>query len=217
MKAIIPAAGLGTRFLPVTRVVPKEMLPIGAKPALELIVDEAKRAGVDEVVIVVSRAKELVRRYFEGDPQIRFAVQEEQRGLGHAVLQAGVDDDCLVLLGDALVLGCDASSEMVARSRELGGAAVIGCERVPREKTSRYGILATAPDGRIVDMVEKPAPEEAPSDIAVAGRYLLPKLLATHPVYAYEYPGRRQDIGNPDGYFAALEAFRRLERTTKGT
>ena len=123
---------------------------------------------------------------------------------------------------------------MVARSRTLGGAAVIGCERVPREKTSRYGILATAPDGRIVDMVEKPAPEEAPSDLAVAGRYLLPKaifpllasqtpgkggeiqltdairrLLATHPVYAYEYPGRRQDIGNPDGYFAALEAFRR--------
>ena len=67
MKAIIPAAGLGTRFLPVTKVVPKEMLPIGSKPALELIVDEAKRAGVDEVVIVVSRAKELVRRYFEGD------------------------------------------------------------------------------------------------------------------------------------------------------
>lgn len=240
MKAIIPAAGLGTRFLPVTKVVPKEMLPIGAKPALELIVDEAKRAGVDEVVIVVSRAKELVRRYFEGDPQIRFVVQEEQRGLGHAVLQAEVDDDCLVLLGDALVLGCDASSEMVARSRALGGAAVIGCERVPREKTSRYGILKTEPDGRIVDMVEKPSPEEAPSDLAVAGRYLLPKaifsllasqtpgkggeiqltdairrLLAAHPVYAYEYPGRRLDIGNPDGYFAALEAFRRLERERK--
>ena len=144
MKAIIPAAGLGTRFLPVTRVVPKEMLPIGAKPALELIVDEAKRAGADEVVIVVSRAKELVRRYFEGDGCVRFVLQEEQRGLGHAVLQAEVEDDCLVLLGDALVFGCDAASEMVARSRALGGAAVIGCERVPREKTSRYGILNPA-------------------------------------------------------------------------
>ena len=162
--------------------------------------------------------------------------------MGGCATSAVGDEYSVTVLGDALVLGCDASSEMVARSRELGGAAVIGCERVPREKTSRYGILKTEPDGRIVDMVEKPSPEEAPSDLAVAGRYLLPKaifsllasqapgkggeiqltdairrLLATHPVYAYEYPGRRQDIGNPDGYFAALEAFRRLERTTKGT
>ena len=128
----------------------------------------------------------------------------------------------------------------MARSRDLGGAAVIGCERVPREKTSRYGILKTEADGRIVDMVEKPAPEEAPSDLAVAGRYLLPRaifpllasqtpgkggeiqltdairrLLTMHSVYAYEYPGHRQDIGNPDGYFAALEAFRRQECARK--
>ena len=86
MKAIIPAAGHGTRFLPVTRVVPKEMLPIGAKPALELIVDEAKSAGADEIVLVISRGKELIRAYFEGDPSIRFVYQEEQRGLGHAVM-----------------------------------------------------------------------------------------------------------------------------------
>ena len=72
MKAIIPAAGLGTRFLPVTRVVPKEMLPIGAKPALELIVDEARAAGADEIVIVISEGKELIRKYFEGQPDIRF-------------------------------------------------------------------------------------------------------------------------------------------------
>ena len=93
MKAIIPAAGHGTRFLPVTKAVPKEMLPIGAKPALELIVDEARSAGADEIVLVISEGKELIRRYFEDRSDIRFVYQKEQKGLGHAVLQAEVDDD----------------------------------------------------------------------------------------------------------------------------
>ena len=242
MKAIIPAAGLGTRFLPVTRVVPKEMLPIGAKPALELIVDEARAAGADEIVIVISEGKELIRKYFDGQGDIRFVYQKEQKGLGHAVLQAEVDDDVLILLGDALVIGCCAAKEMVEVSRRHGGAAVIGCERVPKEKVSRYGIMRLDGD-RIVDMVEKPSIEEAPSDIAVAGRYLLPAAIFGYlktqtpgkggeiqltdairrmitpqspnsstsqpfPAYAYVYPGKRQDIGNPDGYFAALEAYR---------
>ena len=232
MKAIIPAAGLGTRFLPVTRVVPKEMLPIGAKPALELIVDEARAAGASEVVIVISEGKELIRRYFEGQGDIRFVYQKEQKGLGHAVLQAEIDDDVLILLGDALVVGCCAAKEMVDVSKAHCGAAVIGCERVPKEKVSRYGIMKLDGD-RIVDMVEKPAVEEAPSDIAVAGRYLLPaaifgylrtqapgkggeiqltdaikRMLADLPAYAYVYPGKRQDIGNPDGYYSALTAFR---------
>ena len=232
MKAIIPAAGLGTRFLPVTRVVPKEMLPIGAKPALELIVDEARAAGADEIVIVISEGKELIRKYFEGQGDIRFVYQKEQKGLGHAVLQAEIDDDVLILLGDALVVGCCAAKEMVEVSKAHGGAAVIGCERVPKEKVSRYGIMKLDGD-RIVDMVEKPAIEEAPSDIAVAGRYLLPaaifgylktqtpgkggeiqltdairRMLSERDAYAYVYPGKRQDIGNPDGYFAALEAYR---------
>ena len=232
MKAIIPAAGLGTRFIPVTRVVPKEMLPIGAKPALELIVDEARAAGADEIVIVISEGKELIRKYFEGQGDIRFVYQKEQKGLGHAVLQAEIDDDVLILLGDALVVGCCAAKEMVDVSKAHGGAAVIGCERVPKEKVSRYGIMKLEGD-RIVDMVEKPAIEEAPSDIAVAGRYLLPaaifgylktqtpgkggeiqltdairRMLSERDAYAYVYPGKRQDIGNPDGYFAALEAYR---------
>ena len=236
MKAIIPAAGLGTRFLPVARVVPKEMLPIGAKPALELIVDEARAAGASEVVIVISEGKELIRKYFEGQGDIRFVYQKEQKGLGHAVLQAEIDDDVLILLGDALVVGCCAAKEMVDVSKAHGGAAVIGCERVPKEKVSRYGIMKLDGD-RIVDMVEKPAVEEAPSDIAVAGRYLLPaaifgylktqtpgkggeiqltdaikRMLSEREAYAYVYPGKRQDIGNPDGYFAALEAYRGINQ-----
>jgi UTP--glucose-1-phosphate uridylyltransferase len=235
LKAIIPAAGHGTRFLPVTKAVPKEMLPIGAKPALELIVDEARSAGADEIVLVISEGKELIRRYFEDRSDIRFVYQKEQKGLGHAVLQAEVDDDVLILLGDALVPGCNASKEMVEFSRIRGGAAVIGCERVPKEKVSRYGIMKLDGD-RIVDMIEKPAAEEAPSDVAVAGRYLLPAsifgFLKTQPpgkggeiqltdairrmiaagaaAHAYVYPGRRQDIGNPDGYYAALTAYRNL-------
>jgi len=232
MKAIIPAAGHGTRFLPVTRVVPKEMLPIGAKPALELIVDEARSAGAQGITIVISEGKELIRRYFEGQSDIQFVYQREQKGLGHAVLQAKTDDDVLILLGDAVIAGCNASKGIVEMSRRHGGAAVIGCERVPKEKVSRYGIMKL--DGeRIVDMVEKPSVDEAPSDIAVAGRYFLPapifsyletqtpgkggeiqltdairRMLVEREAYAYVYPGKRQDIGNPDGYYAALTAFR---------
>ena len=183
MTAIIPAAGLGTRFLPLTRAVPKEMLPIGNKPALQVIVDEALEAGCDDVIVIISHAKELVRDYFSSDPayasRIRWVYQEEQHGLGHAILQAedlrretSDKDSVLVLLGDAVISGCHASSEMVALSRANGGASVIGCEHVPPEKVSRYGILKVE-GGRVIDMVEKPSVEEAPSDLAVAGRYLL--------------------------------------------
>ena len=234
VMAIIPAAGLGTRFLPATRVVPKEMLPIGNRPALDLIVEEARSAGADEIVIVISHAKELVRAYFNDAPDVRFVYQEEQRGLGHAVLQAAsvAHDGVLILLGDAVVLGCNAAKEMSAYSVAHGGASVIGCERVPREKVSRYGVMKLEGD-RIVDMVEKPSVEEAPSDVVVAGRYLLDarvfdylrtqtpgkggEIQLTDAIRrmiadgfdcrAYVYPGRRHDIGNPDGYYETLRAY----------
>ena len=248
MTAIIPAAGLGTRFLPLTRAVPKEMLPIGAKPALQVIVDEALEAGCDEVLVIISHAKELVRKYFSEDPQyasrIRWVYQEEQHGLGHAVLQvsgfqvsrfqvSGSQEPVLILLGDAVISGCAAAKEMVALSKANGGASVIGCEHVPPEKASRYGILKVE-DGRIVDLVEKPSAEEAPSDLAIAGRYLLDARVfdflktqtpgkggeiqltdairrmvkeAGVTLLPYAYPGKRHDIGNPQGYFETLCAF----------
>ena len=271
MKAIIPAAGHGTRFLPVTKVVPKEMLPIGAKPALELIVEEAKSAGADEIVLVISHGKELIREYFKDDPAIRFVYQEEQKGLGHAVLMAAgsvTEENVLVLLGDCLVAGCNAAKAMAEVSAANGGASVIGLERVPQEKVSRYGIVKprsevggrrSEVEGRrseavveIGDLVEKPSPEEAPSDLAIAGRYLLgaeifdylrtqtpgkggeiqltdairrmigatpespnhpttespnhPITQSPHSLFGYVYPGKRQDIGNPKGYFEALKA-----------
>ena len=186
MKALIPAAGHGTRFLPVTRAVPKEMLPIGAKPAIQLIVEEALAAGADEVVVVISPGKEIIRRYFEGDPdlapRIRWACQPEQKGLGHAVLQAadllaGEGEPVLTLLGDALVAGETPSAAMAELSREHGGASVVGLEEVPLERVSRYGIVKGAPAGErayaLSDLVEKPSPEAAPSRLAIAGRYLL--------------------------------------------
>ena len=250
MKAIIPAAGLGTRFLPLTRAVPKEMLPIGSVPALQVIIDEALAAGCDEVIVIISHAKEMIRKYFSEDPKyatvVRFVYQEEQHGLGHAVLQCAEAfppprdaTSVLVLLGDAVVSGCCAAREMVAISKTHGGASVIGAERVPQEKVSRYGILKVEGE-RVVDMIEKPAIEEAPSDLAVAGRYLLngaifdflmtqtpgkggeiqltdairrmivPQTDGAHgrELYAYVYPGKRHDIGNPQGYFETLQAFR---------
>ena len=244
MTAIIPAAGLGTRFLPLTRAVPKEMLPIGSKPALQVIVDEALEAGCDEVLVIISHAKELVRKYFSEDPQyasrIRWVYQEEQHGLGHAVLQCsgvqgfrGSEEPVLILLGDAVISGCAAAKEMVALSKANGGASVIGCEHVPPEKVSRYGILKVE-DGRIVDLVEKPSAEEAPSDLAIAGRYLLDARIFDYlktqapgkggeiqltdairrmvkeagvTLLPYAYPGKRHDIGNPQGYFETLCAF----------
>lgn len=273
MKAVIPAAGYGTRFLPASKTVPKEMLPVGAKPAIQLIVEEAVAAGADEVVIVTSRDKPSLMKHFAPDPvwrarcakkpeidaemakveelgkRIAWVYQEEQKGLGHAVLQAadalrGETDPVLVLLGDALVSGEPPSAAMAEVSRAFGGASVVGLEEVPLEKVSRYGIVkgerVELPQGalakgeayRLSDLVEKPAPEAAPSRLAIAGRYLLDpdvfgllasqkpgvggeiqltdsirRLLDGHGVYGYRYPGRRHDIGNPKGYFETLAAF----------
>ena len=190
MKALIPAAGHGTRFAPFTKLIPKEMLPIGARPALARIVEEAAEAGVDEVVVITSPEKPLLKRWFEIEPApvpITWIDQLEQKGLGHAVLQAadhfaGVTDGVLVLLGDALVSGGNASRAMAAVAKAHGGASVIGCETVARERVSRYGILKPADPAAdiasgscfaLADLVEKPSVEAAPSTLAVAGRYLL--------------------------------------------
>lgn len=244
MKALIPAAGHGTRFAPWTKLIPKEMLPVGARPAIALIVDEAIEAGADEVVIITSPEKPLLKKWFELNPPnapIVWVDQLEQHGLGHAVLQAAEhfeseSEPVLVLLGDALVSGGNASSAMKEISKANGGASVIGCEEVPRERVSRYGIMKSASEiaevfFRLADIVEKPSVEEAPSNLAVAGRYLLDpavfrylkdqtagvggeiqltdairRMLAEKPVFGYIYPGHRHDIGNPNGYLKALEA-----------
>lgn len=244
MKALIPAAGHGTRFAPWTKLIPKEMLPIGARPAIALIVDEAIEAGADEVVIITSPEKPLLKKWFELNPPkapIVWVDQLEQHGLGHAVLQAAEHfeseiEPVLILLGDALVSGGNASSAMMEISKANGGASVIGCEEVPRERVSRYGIMKSSSEiteafFKLADIVEKPSVEMAPSNLAVAGRYLLDpavfrylkdqtagvggeiqltdairRMLAEKTVFGYTYPGHRHDIGNPNGYLKALEA-----------
>ena len=244
MKALIPAAGHGTRFAPWTKLIPKEMLPVGARPAIALIVDEAIEAGADEVVIITSPEKPLLKKWFDLNPPkvpVVWVDQLEQHGLGHAVLQAaehfGAESEpVLILLGDALVSGGNASSAMMAISKANGGASVIGCEEVPRERVSRYGIMNSSSEiaeafFKLADIVEKPAVEDAPSNLAVAGRYLLDpavfrylkdqtagvggeiqltdairRMLAEKTVFGYIYPGHRHDIGNPNGYLKALEA-----------
>ncbi|MDA3926582.1 MAG: UTP--glucose-1-phosphate uridylyltransferase [Kiritimatiellae bacterium] len=267
MKAIIPAAGHGTRFFPASKVIPKELLPVGRKPAIQWIVEEALEAGVDEVIIVTSPEKSLLRRYFTEEPiwyerlqnkaeakaaleevdllskRIRFVEQAEQLGLGHAVLQAapllkGEDEPILILLGDALVLSSTpCACEMAEISRENNGASVVGLEQVPDEKVSRYGIVAGKklenPNVlKLTGLIEKPSLEEAPSNLAIAGRYLLhprifkllenthaghggeiqltdaiSSLLQEIPVLGFQYPGKRYDIGNPQGYLETLNAF----------
>ena len=271
MRAIIPAAGYGTRFLPATKVIPKEMMPVGNKPAIQWIVEEAVSAGADEVVIVTSPDKPALRAHFAVDAvwhqrlknkpeadaeiahvealsrRIRFVDQLEQRGLGHAILQAascfeGTDDPILVLLGDALVRApVPCAKELVETAgRVAPDATWVGLERVPKAQVFRYGVIAgRAYDDsdrifRVTGLVEKPAVESAPSDLVIAGRYLLgPEIfqwladqkpgvggeiqltdammrsLRDRPIFGYRYPGKRHDIGRPEGYLETLIAFNR--------
>ena len=210
-KAVFPVAGLGTRFLPATKTVPKEMLPIIDRPLIQYAVDEAIEAGCDTLVFVTNRYKHAVADYFDKayeleqkleragkveqlelvrnvlPPGVRavFVTQAEALGLGHAVLCAKPivgDEPFAVLLPDDLIWnrGTGALAQM-ADAAQASGASVIAVEDVPAEATGSYGIVATDKfDGRkghITQIVEKPKPEDAPSDLAVVGRYVLsPKI-----------------------------------------
>lgn len=208
MKAIIPAAGLGTRFLPATKAQPKEMLPVLNKPAIQYVVEEALVAQVDEVILVSNREKQSIADHFApndtlvarlraagktayaeqvahaGSLPVSFVEQSEALGLGHAihcaasnVLHAQSVEPFFVLLGDVLVPSEALLPRMLQVSREHAGASVIAVVRVPHEQVSRFGIIAGESIGgdvwRVSAMVEKPALEEAPSDLAIFGRYLL--------------------------------------------
>lgn len=217
MKAIIPAAGLGTRFLPATKCTPKELLPVLDKPVIQYVVEEAlEPSGVDEVVIVNSREKPQMETYFSPDPKfedylhahgkdalaqkvhqagelpVSFVYQDEPRGLGHAVWCAAQkvgDQPFLVLLGDYFVPDRQMCVRMQEVSQQHGGASVIAVAPVPADQVSRYGIIAGECVGsygdsgatgeqegavwRVTGLVEKPAPEDAPSHLFIVGRYLL--------------------------------------------
>ncbi|MCI9208213.1 UTP--glucose-1-phosphate uridylyltransferase [Adlercreutzia caecimuris] len=204
MKALIPAAGLGTRFLPATKAQPKEMLLVVDRPAIQYVVEEGLASAADEVVIVNSREKKAIEDHFAPNPElvallrergkdayadaveavgsypVSYVYQEEALGLGHAVRCAAektAGEPFYVLLGDVLVPGNGMLPAMQAVSDAHGGASVIAVMPVPDDEVSRFGVIAGAPISddvwKVDALVEKPALEDAPSNLAVFGRYLL--------------------------------------------
>lgn len=204
MKALIPAAGLGTRFLPATKAVPKEMLLVVDRPAIQYVVEEGLASAADEVVIINSHEKKAIEDHFTSNPElvallrkrgkdayadavehagglnVSYVYQEEALGLGHAVYCAHektAGEPFYVLLGDVLVPDNKMLPAMQKVSDEHGGASVIAVMPVPEEEVSRFGVIAgeAVSDNvwKVDSLVEKPAREDAPSNLAVFGRYLL--------------------------------------------
>ncbi|MEA2683853.1 MAG: UTP--glucose-phosphate uridylyltransferase [Chloroflexota bacterium] len=210
-KAVIPAAGLGTRFLPGTKVLPKEILPVVDRPVIEWAVEEAADSGVEEVVMILSPGKDLLMRHFEPAPELeRYlherdkpealekvraigngirvsqVLQQEPLGLGHAVLQAreAIGDEYFAgLLPDDIIRGARPVIAQMIEVHQRLGCTVLAVRRVPIETIGRYGSIEVGShEGRVYEVkhvVEKPDPRDAPSDLAVMGRYILsPRIFA---------------------------------------
>lgn len=259
-KAVIPAAGLGTRFLPATKATPKEMLPIVDTPTLQLIIEEVIHSGIEDVLIITGRGKKAIEDHFDksyeleteleksGKFEMLQAVQEistminlhyvrqhEARGLGDAIHCAKSfvgEEPFAVLLGDDIVDADPPCLKQMLEVYDRYGASVLGVQTVPEADVSKYGIIAGEQVEnrvyRVSDMVEKPSVEQAPSRVAVLGRYIitpeifrhieqtkpgaggeiqltdaLKSLSAEQPMYAYDFIGRRYDVGNKLGFLQA--------------
>ena len=258
-KAVIPAAGLGTRFLPATKAQPKEMLPIVDKPCIQYIIEEAVDSGIEEILIITGRNKRAIEDHFDRNVElemtlkaqgkyellglveelsrvtIHYVRQKEPKGLGHAVLCAKQfvgDEPFAVLLGDDIVDAEVPVLKQLMNVYEDCGGTILGVQEVPRDKVSSYGFVKPSPIKEHLwlaeDLVEKPTVEEAPSRLAVLGRYIispeifgilgktppgrggeiqltdaLKKLSEREPVYAYQFEGRRYDVGDKQGYLEA--------------
>jgi UTP--glucose-1-phosphate uridylyltransferase len=262
-RAVFPVAGYGTRFLPASKAIPKELLPIVDKPAVQYVVEEAVAAGVQTAIFVTAEGKSAIEDHFDRNlrleaflaergkhdllevvrqvgtmVQVVAVRQKEALGLGHAVLQAAPvlgDEPFAVLLGDDIIVG---QPPAIARLAELGrqtGAPVIAVMEVAREEIRHYGCVAGDPVEpgvwRVRELVEKPPPEKAPSNLAIIGRYVLTpavlrtlagtppdrageiqlteglrRSLAAGPVYACTFPGKRYDAGNKADFLRATVA-----------
>ncbi|PTR46722.1 UTP--glucose-1-phosphate uridylyltransferase GalU [Geobacillus thermodenitrificans] len=255
-KAIIPAAGLGTRFLPATKAMPKEMLPIVDKPTVQYIVEEAIASGIEDIIIVTGKGKRAIEDHFDhafelednlykkrkldllekvresAQVDIHYIRQKEPKGLGHAIWCARKfigDEPFAVLLGDDIVQAETPCLKQLMDVFEQYNASVIGVQPVSMDETERYGIIdPLRQDGRLYEvkgLVEKPKKEEAPSNVAIMGRYILTpeifkhldkqeqgaggeiqltdaiqKLNGTQNVYAYVFEGTRYDVGEKLGF-----------------
>jgi UTP--glucose-1-phosphate uridylyltransferase len=264
-KAVFPAAGWGTRFLPATKAQPKEMLPLVDKPIIQYAVEEAVAAGVEQVIIVTSSQKRAIEDHFDlsyelehlleekGDiemlrqvrhisdlAQVAYVRQKEQLGLGHAVLMAKDligHEPFAVILPDDVVIGDRPCIGQLIHAYQQTHASVVAVMEVPHEDTGRYGVIASEPSNDPLDhgrlhkvsrLVEKPPPAQAPSDLAIIGRYVLtPKifdkleqtqrgaggeiqltdaiqaLMEEQQVFAYEFEGTRYDAGTTMGWLKA--------------
>src|SRR5579872_3261466 len=264
-KAVLPAAGLGTRFLPATKAQPKEMLPVVDKPLIQYVVEECVASGIENIIIVTGRGKNAIEDHFDSSPELEsflqskgksdlaelvhnignmvtfsYTRQKEPLGLGHAVLIARDlvgDEPFAVLLGDVIHHGTKPATKALIDVYEKTGKGALIVEKVPRERAHLYGIVdgeAAPNEGfgknlfRINGLVEKPKMEEAPSDMAVTGRYVLPpsifdylekvtpgsggeiqltdalKMLAKEDgLWAYLYEGATYDAGDKLGFLKA--------------
>ncbi len=262
-KAIFPAAGLGTRFLPVTKAQPKEMLPLVDKPTIQYGVEEAIASGIEQVIMVTGGGKRAIVDHFDRSLElehyleqrgksdllrilaevddlsnqldITYIQQKEPLGLGHAVWTARRQvegEPCAVLLADDVILGAEPCLKQVIEAHRTTGATVLAVRRVPKSEVSRYGIIATGGSKggihEVVDIVEKPPADDAPSDLAALGRYvLLPEVfteldraepgagneiqlvdaikrtIGRQPVVGVEFEGDYYDTGTVPGYLRA--------------
>lgn len=266
-KAVFPVAGLGTRFLPATKAMPKEMLPVVDKPLIQYAVEEAVAAGITELIFVTGRSKRAIEDHFDSAPELEMELARKDKqamlravkdilpahvsciyirqtaplGLGHAVLTAAPavgDEPFAVLLADDLI---DADKPVLSQLIEAAlthQGSILGVQEVQREDTDKYGIVSTAPvddrTERVNAIIEKPAPKDAPSTLAVVGRYVLDAAVFNHlrktqagsggeiqltdgiaslmkekAVFAHRYEGTRYDCGSKAGMFAATVAYGR--------
>jgi len=261
-KAIIPAAGLGTRFLPATKAQPKEMLPLVDKPAIQYIVEEAIASGVEDIIIVTGRNKRAIEDHFDRSVElemmlaekgkqdllslvedigrmadIHYIRQKEPLGLGHAVLCARKfigNEPFAVLLGDDIMQSDPPCLAQMIQIYEQTQSPIVAVSRVPYEDVSKYGVISPvlgSGSGEIIqiaDLIEKPNRDEAPSNLAIIGRYILDpsvfdilensvpsrggeiqltdalrELNIIHPMLAFLYSGRRYDVGDKFGFIRA--------------
>ncbi len=263
-KAVFPAAGLGTRFLPATKAQPKEMLPLVDKPMIQYVVEEAVASGLSEIIIVTGRGKRAIEDHFDAAFELEYYLndrgkveelaqiktiselasvsyvrQKEPLGLGHAILCARAlvgDEPFAVFLGDDIIAARVPCMRQLLDVFERYDEPVLAVERVPRERLSQYGVIAArqvaATVYEILDLVEKPRPSEAPSDLAIIGRYVLTsdlfgiladtqpdargeiqltdalrRLRARRPMYAVAFDGKRFDTGDKLGFLKATVEF----------
>jgi UTP--glucose-1-phosphate uridylyltransferase len=264
-KAVLPAAGFGTRFLPASKAIPKEMMPLVDRPIIQYAVEEAVAAGIEQIIIVIASGRSAIEDHFDSNPTlerwledrgdikmlravrriseigtIAFVHQKEQLGLGHAVLMAKElvgEEPFAVLLSDDVMLnrGGKGVTAQLIETYQAHRGSVIALQRVPRGDVSRYGIVAPrhqeGPLVEIEDLVEKPSPDDAPSDLAVLGRYVLtPKIFDVlestprgaggeiqltdaittlsheQPVFGFQFEGIRHDAGTRLGWLKATVA-----------